>query len=370
MTAIDAAGMAALTGGVVERAVFRHAELLLGEHGVLVVVDSGDGPDRSGVWSDREVRLLGEVPVTPRLRGILDTDPWRLPRVEPPLLHVAVRLDDGHLYLGTATMARWTTPGGPRGGGTPSESLADPCLRLDEPLERALLERVRPVGVADPSGPFWLDRVGTDPVRALEEFAADRYPAEAGPGPEVPSDLPEPLRRFHRLAATRPELLGGQNFLRPAGGPAQEDEEDAGYVIGRENQGVFHWTLRREEDGFGEDPTVWFQRDGEEPVPEEEPLSGFLLQFALYEAAVRAEYVALTFSTPVEQTEAVTRVLRPVPLRPFLASWMPTRLYAAPGLVVSVSVSDDRYDVWAGASHRGALAPLRDLPVDWERFDG
>ncbi|MCX5380299.1 hypothetical protein [Streptomyces sp. NBC_00091] len=43
----------------------------------------------------------------------------------------------------------------------------------------------------------------------------------------------------------------------------------------------------------------------------------------------------------------------------------------APGLVVHVSSEDsEEFDVWAGATHRSALAPLVDLQVDWIRFDG
>ncbi|WP_159045045.1 MULTISPECIES: hypothetical protein [unclassified Streptomyces] len=44
----------------------------------------------------------------------------------------------------------------------------------------------------------------------------------------------------------------------------------------------------------------------------------------------------------------------------------------APGLVLHVSDEggDNGFSAWAGASHRSALAPLADVPVEWDRFDG
>ncbi|WP_406405250.1 hypothetical protein [Streptomyces sp. NBC_01643] len=36
-----------------------------------------------------------------------------------------------------------------------------------------------------------------------------------------------------------------------------------------------------------------------------------------------------------------------------------------------VSAEDgEEFDAWGGATHRSALAPLADLPIDWKRFDG
>ncbi|MFF9218032.1 hypothetical protein [Streptomyces viridosporus] len=44
----------------------------------------------------------------------------------------------------------------------------------------------------------------------------------------------------------------------------------------------------------------------------------------------------------------------------------------APGLVLHVSdtAGDGSFSVWAGATHRSALAPLPDAAVDWIQFDG
>ncbi|CAL9564071.1 hypothetical protein SUDANB121_04720 [Nocardiopsis dassonvillei] len=357
MDRIDAAGMAALTGRLLERAAFHRAELVLGVDGVLAVVDAGDGTGRSCVWNAEEVRLLGEVP----LAGALGE--WYPPEDDRPL-HVVVRTAGGHLHLGRGRHVR---SGSHLAPGDSVRRLTEFAVELCAPLDRDLLERVRPAEASDPPGLSWLEGVQDDPLGALEGFATGWYPAEGPPEAGGRPDLPRPLARFHRLAAARPLLLGGQNFLRP---PQELDPaSDGPCVLGTENQGGFSWELRRGPGGFGDDPAVWFVDGIGEPVTEEEPLSRFLLQFTLYEAAVRAEYGALAVSASAEEAGAVARALRPVPLRPFLAPRMPTRLYAAPGLVAAVSASDDRFDVWAGASHRSALAPLRGLPVDWERLD-
>ncbi|WP_306371447.1 hypothetical protein [Nocardiopsis sp. CC223A] len=360
MTVIDSAGVAALTGEVVERAAFRRAELLLGERGVLAVVDAGGGTDRSCVWNAEEVRLVGDVP----LAGALGE--W-YPRGDDRPLHVAVRLAEGYLHLGEGRHIRSGTavlPG--EGPHRLTEFVIEPCA----PLEHGLLDLVRPVETVALPGLGWLERVADDPMRALEEFAAGWYPA-SGPsgGPEHPG-APEPLARFHRLAARRPELLGGQNFLRPPQEPDAGSDEP--YTLGTENQGVFSWELRRTQDGFGDDPAVWFVGEDGEAVPEEEPLSGFLLQFALHEAAVCADHLALAPDASAEEAAEVVAALRPVPLRPFLAPFSPQLFHVAPGAVASVSPGrrEGRFQVWAGASHRSALAPLRDLPVRWNRFDG
>ncbi|MCX4738568.1 hypothetical protein [Streptomyces antibioticus] len=57
-------------------------------------------------------------------------------------------------------------------------------------------------------------------------------------------------------------------------------------VFGAENQGGFVWSLLWTLGEEETDPTVWFCEDGEGPIAEQEPLSGFLLQFSLFEAAM------------------------------------------------------------------------------------
>lgn len=73
----------------------------------------------------------------------------------------------------------------------------------------------------------------------------------------------------------------------------------------------------------------------------------------------------------MEQKRTARSELLPVPLLPFWP-WAPTRFYVAPGLVLHVSDEggDNGFSSWAGASHRSVLAPLADVPVEWDRFDG
>ncbi|MGW6744514.1 hypothetical protein ACWGDX_27935 [Streptomyces sp. NPDC055025] len=83
-----------------------------------------------------------------------------------------------------------------------------------------------------------------------------------------------------------------------------------------------------------------------------------------------ADYRAPPREPTAPQVGQLTEELRLVPLRPFWP-WAATHFYAAPGLVVHVSSEDgEAFDVWAGATHRSALDPPADLPVDWNRFDG
>ncbi|GGN96231.1 hypothetical protein GCM10011579_097460 [Streptomyces albiflavescens] len=61
-------------------------------------------------------------------------------------------------------------------------------------------------------------------------------------------------------------------------------------IFGEEDQGGFFWSLLWTLDGLEADPTVWFLEYDEPPIAEQEPLSGFLIQFSLYEAAMGADY--------------------------------------------------------------------------------
>ncbi|MFE2263117.1 hypothetical protein [Streptomyces griseosporeus] len=142
-------------------------------------------------------------------------------------------------------------------------------------------------------------------------------------------------------------------------------------VFGFENQGGFDWSLLLTPDHHEPDLTVWFRESGEAPVAEEEPLSGFLLQFALYEAAMSADYHALAGGVSSRQVEQLTTHLHHVPLRPFMPSSR-TRFHVAPGIVLHVSDGWEagEFDVWAGATHRSALQALLGADVDWVGFDG
>jgi hypothetical protein len=60
----------------------------------------------------------------------------------------------------------------------------------------------------------------------------------------------------------------------------------------------------------------------------------------------------------------------PVPLQPFWP-WGSIRCHVAPGLIMHVcEAGDDKFEAWAGATHRSVLALLADATVEWSGFDG
>ncbi|MET9384341.1 hypothetical protein ABZY09_25540 [Streptomyces sp. NPDC002928] len=364
----------ALCGGTAARECFTFgsATVVVGDAGTLIIVEAGDALDRSCVWNACEVRLLGPAPTPVRKR--LVGEPWERGADDVKLpVHLTVRNSEGLLYLGTGSVTRAGTVLHP---GDNEHVLTDCALRLDEPLSKLDLDRVRP-----PLPPVnlpsleWLRQVDGNRVSALERFITGWYPATSEPA-EPPSvqapalDLPDGLRQFYRLAQHRPRCLGVQNRVRLLS-KLQTDPTGEMLVFGEENQGGFFWSLLWTLDGPEADPTVWFREYDEPPITEQEPLSGFLIQFSLYEASMGADYRAIPRQLTAQQVDRLTEGLLPLPLRPFWP-WAPTRFYVAPGLVLHVSDEggDNGLSAWAGATHRSALAPLADAPVEWSRFDG
>ncbi|MFJ6523089.1 hypothetical protein ACIQJ4_33115 [Streptomyces filamentosus] len=357
-----------LVGGSVGLGCFSvgGAGVVVGPAGTVVVVEAGDAPARSGVWNAEEVRLVGPAPapVMERLMGA----PWGAGGGELPI-HIAVRAGGGVLYLGTAWMSRAES----------SDGVLTSCeLRFEAPLSRELLDRVRPPLPPERLPDLeWLGEVNGDRAAALERFVTGWYPLADAAGSPVAgsplngsaSRLPDGLRRLYRLAERRPGVLGVQNRIVPEQG-LHTDPLGEMLVFGVENQGGFFWSLLWTLEEPEADPTVWFREFDEEPMAEREPLSGFLIQFSLFEASMGAEYLALPRRLTAPQVERLTEALCLVPLRPFWRG-APTHFYVAPGLVLHVTSTDgEAFDAWAGATHRSALAPLADLPVDWNRFDG
>ncbi|MCK8679352.1 hypothetical protein [Streptomyces lichenis] len=351
-----------LVGGptTAERHTVGRAGVVMGPGGTVIVLDAHAAGDRSGVGNAERVRLVGPAPatVTERLMGTA----WDGGRHVSPI-HIAVRTGDEVLYLGTAHVSRAGASGG---------VLSDCELLLDTPLSRDLLDRVRPRSASAVLPDLtWLRAVNGDRAAALEQFLDGWYPATSGterPSSSAPR-LPESLRQLYRIAVRRPDVLGTQNRILPES-DLFTDPPGETLVFGVENQGGFFWSLLWTTEDAESDPTVWFREYDEEPVAEQEPLSGFLLQFSLFEASLGADYLALPRRLGAAQVELFTQALHPVPLRPFWPG-APTHFYVAPGLVVHVSSEDgEEFDVWAGATQRSALDRWADLPVDWTRFDG
>ncbi|MEU6106558.1 hypothetical protein [Streptomyces flaveolus] len=111
------------------------ATVVLGTSGSVVITAAGDALGDSGVWSAEEVRLVGEAPapVTKRLLG--DLEAWGADESSLPI-HLAVRVAEGLLYLGTGRRMRAHIMQPPDGGGP---ALTSCGLRLDTRLSRPVL---------------------------------------------------------------------------------------------------------------------------------------------------------------------------------------------------------------------------------------
>jgi hypothetical protein len=337
------------------------ASVVIGPVGMVIIAEAGDAPAKSCVWNAEEVRLIGPAPapVTERLMG----SPWGMDEGSLPI-HIAIRFGGEVMYLGTAHVSQ---------AGTSDGVLTDCELRFEAPLSRDILNRVRPpLPPEHLPGLEWLGNLNGDRAAALEQFVTGWYPtadATESPTSDSSSRLPGGLRQLYRLAKQRPGALGTQNRILPEP-DLHTDHLGEMLVFGVENQGGFFWSLLWTLEGPEADPTVWFREFDEEPIAEQEPLSGFLIQFSLFEASMGADYLALPRKLTAPQVEQLTEALHLVPLRPFWP-WAPTHFYVAPGLVVHVSSEDgEAFDAWAGATHRSALDPLANLPIDWNRFDG
>ncbi|MFE7528076.1 hypothetical protein ACFU7Y_20510 [Kitasatospora sp. NPDC057542] len=342
------------------------AVMVLGALGTVIITDAGDDPAVSGVWNDGEFRLIGPAPAPVRTR-LMGPMPFTTHLAEVPKLpvHLAVRVDGRCLYLGVVQVGICE--------GVDNELIS--CnLWIDPPLSRETLAVVRPPGATPVlPGLEWLEQVGTDPRRALEIFVTGWYP-ETDPAPHartIPGFVPPALADFYRLAEKRPAILGQQNFIEPLA-KLTRGSHGGRMVFAVENQGGWDWSIPQQLNIAGTDPDVGLT-SGDAPVPEREPLSRFLLQFSLHEAAVSAPYQAGAQGVPELLLPPLESLLRRVPLRPFMAPIVPKTFLVGPGVVAQVSPSyhsKNEVTVQIGAHHRGALRPLGELGLDWRRFDG
>ncbi|MEZ0096235.1 hypothetical protein [Streptacidiphilus sp. EB129] len=354
-----------LAGTEAQRFTVGGASVVVGTTATVVIADAVDDPTVSSVWNDQEFRLHGPTPAAAasRLTGRAMSTGAEADRDQP--VHLFVRVDELCTYLGLVRHSRSTWSNG---------ELNSCHLTIDPPLCRELLDIARP-----PNSPpvlpdlGWLDHVGTDPSRALELFATGWHPSTAEPHPAaaIPSSIPPALAGFHCLAGKRPALLGRQNFIHPLA-ELTTDSHGERLVFSTENQGCWDWSIPWQLDAAGTDPEVWLTEE-DAPVPELEPLSRFLLQFSLYEAALTAPYKAFPRGFREHMLPVLESCLHRVPLRPFLSPIAPTDFLVGPGVVARIAAyshDTDELDVWIGAHHRSALRPLCQLDLAWQRFDG
>lgn len=337
--------------------------ILAGDDAQVLVVDPGDSQSRSCVWNSVKFRLRNDgIPFPEGAYG---------PAYKGLPIRLFARIDGALLHLGSLRQVLCLSTNFTQ----KKYELMEVDLEITPPLTRAVLDRVRPAG---PSPELldlgWLDTLERDRAGALDQFITGWYgPADpaAGPPPEIPAGVPAGLAALYRLAHGRPYrrrhpvVLGVHNEIsRPERlGPANSDGR---LLFGGENQGCFSWLL----DASGDDPAVWTAGDIDKGV-ELEPLSGFLIQFSLFEAVMAAGYSARMLGRPSEGVRGVTDLLREVPLQPARWYGQDMGFHVAPGLVAwSDGEVDGMRNIWIGAQHRAALQPLRDLDVSWDAFDG
>ena len=105
----------------------------------------------------------------------------------------------------------------------------------------------------------------------------------------------------------------------------------------------------------------WIDGLGDVPVREHAPLSGFLLQFALFETMMNMPYSAYFGNSDPDAIERVTGPWSPLPWAPWRWPNNATRFFVAPGLIATVS--QDSYAglaIMVGAVHRSLVEALED----------
>lgn len=226
--------------------------------------------------------------------------------------------------------------------------------------------RVSQVSAARGSGDglAWMDLLGVDRIAAMRGFLATWYPGLDMAGAVVPG-VPAALAALYAVAAGRPEVLGTQNEIL-APDKLRTDPDEGLLVFGAENQGNFWWMI----DPAEEDPVVWRvpPGGGGGPVAERERLSGFLVQFCLFEAILPGPALAGSPMVTPEQARQVTASLREVPLLPWSWPADPTRFFVAPDLVLYAGDCADHVEIMAGGRTSAALAPLTATDVSWDVF--
>ncbi|MGN9837370.1 hypothetical protein ACTMTI_04510 [Nonomuraea sp. H19] len=353
-----------LAGAGVEAFTIGGADVTVGLSGTVIITDAVDDPAASGVWNSKEFRLIGSMPGAVAERFLGRSPDWSVleQSPEPGPIHLFVRLEEGFLYLGTVRHGRSQPAYEPW-------DLDECMLWIDPPLSFDVLDRVRP-----PSTPTalptldWLDYVNGDRATALRLFIESWHPLfHADAVPTTPSvRVPAALAALYRLAQGRPHALGVQNFICPA--TELRTDADGLLEFGHENQGCFVWSLDPSQD----DPTVWTIDDPAYRYAERERLSGFLLQFSLYEAMVDAPYHAWSGPVPTPIGCELTSTLHRVPLKTWMWLQYRTSFYVAPGLIVSVNDDDEKGEcrISFGAAHRSLLRPLANRGIKWTVFDG
>lgn len=302
----------------------------LGDDATVIVANPVDAPGVSGVRSRETFHLhgpfVGDAGV--RFFGYPPTSPhWSwTQRDDPRPIHLLIRLPEGCLYLGVCR---------PRHGKFDDDLLYEADLTIEPALSAETLDQVRPPSEPGPlPGLEWVPDVTDNPRAALDRFVQDWIPEtyrDLGELNTGDRNVPAPLADYYRLARRRPALLGVQNYIDP---PERWLERRDGLVsFAHENQGGFTWLFNPRQ----EDPEVWIDGLGNGLVREHAPLSGFLLQFALFETMMNMPYGTYFANANPATIERVTGFWRPLPWAPWRWPNDSTRFFVAPGLIATTS---------------------------------
>lgn len=120
-------------------------------------------------------------------------------------MHLMIRIEAGLLYLGVSRTVSAATAKRP---GCTDFELTRCVVRLEVPLSRSLLDRVRPpLPAVNLPGLEWLRHVNGDRAVALEQFVTGWYPTTDTadtPSTGLPlAPVPDGLRQLYRLAVQR-----------------------------------------------------------------------------------------------------------------------------------------------------------------------
>ena len=212
----------------------------------------------------------------------------------------------------------------------------------------------------------------SDRMTALRSFVTAWHGASSERPIAIDPTFPAPLREFHSLVSGRPRVLVQNSLIEPS----ELVVEDGRVLFYIENQGVCLWSTEPQ----GADPPVYFRMNEKGALwrREAEPLSGFLIQLALYEAILGSEIGAWSACVDSSVVERLCGLMQPLPLGRWFWPGVCTsdandpassRFHARDGALMFVSPNGSEFDVFLAAREPAAL-DFADAVVDetWDQI--
>jgi len=204
--------------------------------------------------------------------------------------------------------------------------------------------------------------------RFLVEWYGKHRPDFGVPVAELIEPMPRALRSFYTYAGRWPNVFEFNNLFGPDERGADEDDK---LVFCSENQGVCVWATEKE----GGDPPVYVRGSIEiDPLEREwhlegEPVSRFLLQLILFEAALAAPFGASALAQPRDMVDRLLEPLSLLSLAPWEWPAHGTRFWAGDDIIAVVSPDPGgrTEEVLIGARTPPAIDYVRGLPAEiWD----